>query len=351
MAWAVRANAGREALHISMLGPKENGAACGCVCFACGDKLRAINLDKSDEHFDKPSTQRRHFKHDQRGADRKCLSAAARLIAMAHFIEQDVIVLPPRPYTARRVLAIGETIKKEVEAPGASVKVIERRWVDDQSAILLLEDGRELAVTVRTSYSLGPDGTARSVLSFAGVTDPEVASWTKEQILDRMRLPDWMKWERHWDDEQLDASAQAELAHVENQFLSDIPQKWLEGLSGKMASETILHWVIKRAIERHKSLRVPEFAVPRTQTMPDGTLAQDTAKFASQNLLIDQVTFERKLGDMVPDVACWASKMGSNDPPFQLLIEAAVTHYVRHCVHPDSGGSVLPGWRRSSGQH
>lgn len=328
MAWAVRANAGRQAVHISMLGPKENGAACGCVCFACGDKLRAINLDKSDDHFGKPRTQRRHFKHDHVGADRKCLSAVARLIAMAHFIEQDVIVLPPRTYPASRVLANGKSIDKQVEAPGATVKVIERRWVDNQSAILLLEDGRELAVTVRTSYSLGPDGVSRTVLSFAGVTDPEVASWTKEQILAQMRLPGWMKWERHWDDEQLDASVQAELAHDEDLLLSDIPREWLEDLSGKMASETILHWIIKRAIERHKVLKVPEFPVVRTQIMPNGAVAKETARFEQQTLVIDRVVFERKVGDMVPDVVCWASKMGSNDPPFQLLIEAAVTHYV-----------------------
>jgi len=328
MTWAVRASAGRQAVHISMLSPKENGAACGCLCFACGDKLRAINLGKPEAHFEKPGTQRRHFKHDHGGADRKCLSAVARLIAMAHFIEQDVIVLPPRPYPVTRLLASGKTINVVKEAPGMTAKVLERRWVDDQSAILLLEDGRELAVTVRTAYSLGPEGASRSVLSFAGVTNPEVAGWSKEQILAQMRLPGWMKWERHWDDEQLDESGQGELANEEEQLLSDIPRQWLEGLSGKMASETILHWVIKRAIERHKTLKVPEFAVPRTQTMPDGTVAKETAKLAQHTLLIDRVTFERKVGDMVPDVVCWASKMGSNDPPFQLLVEAAVTHYV-----------------------
>ncbi|MDO9006080.1 MAG: hypothetical protein Q7V20_21765 [Aquabacterium sp.] len=328
MSWAVRVSAGRQAVHISMLNPKENGAACGCLCFACGDKLRAINVGKPATHFEKAGTQRPHFKHDHGGADRKCLSAVARLIALAHFIEQDVIVLPPRSYRVTRLLASGKTIEVVKESPGVTEKVVERRWVDDQSAILLLADGRELAVTVRTAHSLGPDGVSRSVLSFAGVTNPDVAGWSKEQILAQLLLPGWMKWDRHWDDEQLDESAQGQLASDEDQLLSDIPREWLEGLSGKMASETILHWVIKRAIERHKTLKLPEFSVIRTQTMPDGTVARETAKFAQQTLLIDRVTFERKVGDMVPDAVCWASRMGSNDPPFQLLIEAAVTHYV-----------------------
>jgi len=202
MTWAVRASGERQAVHISMLDPKENGAACGCVCFACRDKLRAINVGKPAAHFEKPGTQRPHFKHDNGAADRKCLSAVARLIAMSHFIEQDEIVLPPRRYKVTRPLPSGKTIEIVNVAPGETETVLERRWVDDQSAILLLANGRELAVTVRTAHSLGPYGISRSVLSFAGVTDVEVGGWSKEQTLARLLLPGWMEWERHWDDER-----------------------------------------------------------------------------------------------------------------------------------------------------
>jgi hypothetical protein len=328
MTWAVRGCAGRQAVHISMLTQKENGAACSCLCYACGDKLRAINVDKPATHFEKPGTQRPHFKHDHGAADRKCLSAVARLVALAHFIEQDEIVLPPRSHRATRQLLSGKAIEVVKESPGGTAKVIERRWVDDQSAILLLEDGRELIVTVRTAHSFDSDGASQSVLSFAGITNPEVAGWSKEQILAQLRLPGWMTWDRHWDDAQLEENAQGQLATAEDQLLSDIPRAWLEGLSGKMASETILHWVIKRAIERHRMLKVPEIVVTRSQSMPDGTVAEEVAKRNQQTLMIDRVTFERKVGDIVPDVVCWASKMGSNEPAFQLLVEAAVTHYV-----------------------
>lgn len=328
MTWAVRANAGRQAVHIAMLSSTENGSACGCRCYACGDKLRAINVGKPAAHFEKPGSQRPHFKHDHGAADRKCLSAVARLVALAHFVEQDEVVLPPRSRRATRQLLNGEIIDALQGSPSITAKVVERHWIDDQSAVLLLADGRELAVTVRTAHSLGADGVARSVLSFAGISNPEIAGWSKEQILAQLRLPGWMEWERHWDDAQLDDSAQGQLATKEDQLLSDIPREWLEGLSGKMASETILHWVIKRAIERRKLLRVPEVSVTRRKTMPDGTVAEELARLPQHTLVIEQVTFERKVGDIVPDVVCWASKMGSNSPPFQLLVEAAVTHYV-----------------------
>ena len=340
--WAVRAHAGRQAVHVSMLSPKENGAACSCLCYACGDKLLAINVDKPADHFKKPGAQRRHFKHDHGAADRKCQSAVAKLIALALFIEQDEIILPARSLPATRQLLTGKSIEIEMESPEATVKVAERRWIDDQSAVMLLADGRELIVTVRTNYSVDADGVSRSVLSFAGITNPEVAGWTSEEILAHLRLPGSLSWERHWDDEQLNELAQEDFAQMEARYLSDIPREWLEGLSGKMASETILHWVIKRSIERRKILKVPAIAIQRSMPMPDGTVDFEVAKRPEQTLLIDRVTFERKLGDIVPDVVCWASKLGSNDPPFQLLIEAAVTHYVDEAKQQKILGTRIP---------
>lgn len=328
MVWALRSNERRRAVHIADLKPHENGSACGCVCYACGDKLRAINLDKPKSHFELEGTQQRHFKHDHGTADRKCLSAVAKLVALAHFVEQSEVLLPPQPRAVARTLASGHVIKAAGEAPGRTAKVLEHTWIDDQSAVLLLDDGTELAVTVRTTHTLCEDGTSRAVLSLAGLKHSEAAGWSKEEILAHLRLPGWMKWERHWSDDQLTAKAGQELDDEESQLLGDIPREWLEGLSGKMASETILHWVIKRTFERTKMLKVPEVVIPRSRPMPDGTVATEQARRGPQTLLIDKVTFERKIGDMVPDVVCWASKMGGNGAPFQLLIEAAVTNYV-----------------------
>lgn len=328
MVWALRAGAARRAVHVSMLSPQENGASCGCLCYACGDKLRAINVDKPASHFEKQGSQRPHFKHDHGAGDRKCLSVVAQMVALAHFVEQDEVLLPSQSLPARRRMANGKVIDTLKETPATTARVLERHWIDNQSAVLVLDDGSELAVTIRTTHTLGQDGVSRSVLSFAGLRKPELAGWSKEQILAHLRLPGWMKWESHWSDKHLAESAAQDLADREAQLLGDIPREWLDGLSGKMASETILHWVIKRAIERRRMLKVPEIRIPRTRLMPDGTVASDSARRAEHTLIIDRVTFERRVGDLVPDVVCWASKMGGNGEPFQLLIEAAVTHYV-----------------------
>lgn len=328
MVWALRLNDRRRPIHISDLKAHENGKACGCACYACGDKLRAINLDKPNSHFKLKGSQQRHFKHDHNAGDRNCMSAVAKLVTLAHFVEQDEVFLPPSPRPGARTLANGLVIHAGAEAPARTAKVLERRWIDDQSAILLLDDGTQLAVTVRTTHTISEDGTSHAVLSLAGLKNPAVASWTKEQILEHLRLPGWMKWERHWSDDQLGAQAEQALDDKESEILGDIPREWLEGLSGKMANETILHWVIKRTIERRKMLKVPEIVIPRSMRMPNGAMADEEAKRAEHTLLIDKVTFERKIGDIVPDVVCWATKMGGNSAPFQLLIEAAVTSYI-----------------------
>lgn len=327
MTWAIRGDGSRRATHIAMLAPKENGLACRCLCYACGDQLRAINVGKPASHFDKPGSQRPHFKHE-RGADRKCLSAVARMVALQHFIEQDEVYLPPRRRPGRRELPTGHILASEATTPESTAQVTARKWIDDQSATLVLSDGRELIVTVRTAHSLDAAGQSRSVLSFAGLNNPDVAGWSTERILEQLRLPGWASWARHWDDETLDDSAEDQLGDLEDRFLSDIPREWLADLDGKMASETILHWLIKRAIQDSKRLKVPGVKQTVSRPMPDGTVAQEIAECPAHTLHLQAVTFERRLGTIVPDVLCWAKRVGSTESPYQLLVEAAVTHYI-----------------------
>jgi hypothetical protein len=327
MTWALRDDATRRAVYVGMLSPEENGLACRCICFSCGDRLRAINLGKSAAHFDLPRTQKKHFKHDS-GADRRCLTTVARLLALRHYVEQSEVYLPPRRPTSSRLLPTGKVLDPAVGAPGSTVAVSRREWIDDQSALLVLEDGRQMVVTVRASHTVALDGASCSVLSFAGLDCPEVAGWTPEKILDHVRLPDWAAWCVHWDDARLEASAQDDLNRQEELLLGDIPREWLEGLSGLMASETVLHWLIKRAIQSEGKLTVPSFWQDVELTMPDGTVAVEQAHCPAQTLELKDVKFERRLGGIVPDVVCLARRSGSREPFYPLLVEAAVTHYV-----------------------
>ena len=327
--WAVR-DLEKKLVHVGMLAPTENGLACRCRCLSCGENLRAINADKSANHFEKPGAQRRHFKHHHSSSgESRCLSAAAQRVALQLFVEQNTIFLPTRHRTVSRLSPVGVLVKAQQEVSTELVQVKSRIWVDDLSALLRLEDGRELLVTIRTHHQIRDDCGVACVLSLAGVRDPAIAGWDSDKILRHLRLPDCgIEWGRHWNDAELDANKENVLAEQEALYLGGIPQEWLEKLNGKQINETILHWIIKKTVSESKLLRVPEFSIPVRQQMPDGLVAEDTAFCGESVLQLDDIRLERRFDAMVPDVMCRARKNGFNGPIFDLIIEAAVTNYL-----------------------
>jgi hypothetical protein len=248
---------------------------------------------------------------------------------MQLFVEQDAIYLPPRCRTVSRVSSTGITVNVHQEIPGELVQIKSRTWVDDVSAILHLENGREMLVTVRANQKVDDDGRSVCVLSLAGVCDPAIASWDSDKILKHLRLPACgMKWDSHWDDSELDAQKDGDLAEQEDLYLGGIPQKWLDNLEGKQVNETILHWLIKKTVAETGILSVPAFSVLVRQEMPDGSMAEELATWGGGSLQLEDIRLERRFDTMVPDVVCRARKIGSNGPAVDLLIEAAVTNYI-----------------------
>jgi hypothetical protein len=327
--WAIR-DLEKKHVHVGMLAPTENGLACRCRCLSCGENLRAINADKPAAHFEKPGTQRRHFKHHHSSSgESRCLSAAAQRVALQLFVEQGTIFLPTRHRTVSRLSPVGVLVEARQEISTELVQVKSRIWIDDLSTLLRLEDGRELLVTIRTHHQVRDDCGVACVLSLAGVRDPAIAGWDSDKILQHLGLPDCgIEWGRHWDDAELDANKENDLAEQEALYLGGIPQEWLEKLDGKQINETILHWLIKKTVAKSKILRVPEFSIPVCQQMPDGLTAEETAFCGESVLQLDDIRLERRFDVMVPDVMCRARKIGFNGPIFDLIIEAAVTNYL-----------------------
>jgi hypothetical protein len=328
--WAVRDSNKQKFVHVGMLTPAEKGSACRCLCRSCGEPLVSINVGKPASHFDKPRTQRKHFKHRHLDSgESRCLSSVARFLALQLFVEQDAIYLPPRYRTVSRILPTGITVDAQQEIPDRLVQVKSYEWVDDVSAILRLEDGLELLVTVRAHQRIDDTGRSVCVLSLAGVCDPAIASWDSDKILQYLRLPgSGMDWESHWDDSELDAQKDGDLAEKEDLFLGGIPKKWLDNLEGKQVNETILHWLIKKTVAETGCLNVPAFSIPVRQEMPDGFIAEERAICSGGVLQLEDIRLEHRFDTMVPDVMCRARKRDSNSPEVDLLIEAAVTNYI-----------------------
>jgi len=147
--------------------------------------------------------------------------------------------------------------------------------------------------------------------------------------LKHLRLPGCgMDWDSHWDDSELDAQKDGDLAEQEDLFLGGIPKKWLDNLEGKQVNETILHWLIKKTVAETGVLNVPAFSIPVRQEMPDGSIAEETAICIGGVLQLDDIRLERRFDTMVPDVMCRAHMRGSKGPVVDLMIEAAVTNYI-----------------------
>ncbi|TBO34468.1 hypothetical protein EYS42_03395 [Aquabacterium lacunae] len=311
-----------------MLGSSEVGAKCECICPSCRQPLWAINVGKPPSHFELPGTQRKHFKHEHSGQE-KCLSGVSKIIALQLFVDQDVVALPPRRRNLPTTLPTGEVVYVKQELPGETVPIVRRTWIDDVSARLELPDGRILVVTVRTKEQIYDSGESRCVLSLADVADPEIASWDTRQILEYLRLPGCgIDWESHWQDDQLDARLPDDIASTREQYLDGIPAEYLEGLDGKQASETVLHWLIKKALSSTGVIRVPEHTVPVTMNMPNGETQTALAFCPGFDLYIEDVRLEKAFDSMVPDVFCTARKSSTVADAVPFMFEAAVTNYL-----------------------
>lgn len=328
--WAIHEANTDRFVHVGMLDASKKGAACKCLCRSCGEPLLAINVDKPPEHFNKPRAQRRHFKHRHSSADEaRCLSKTARLLALQLFVEQGVIYLPPRRHRNSLEMLNGEAISEELCIPAEEVRVRNRTWVDDQSAMLILDDGRQLLVTVRAHHTLNEELNSTCVLSLAGAIDPAISGWDTEKILAHLRMPGCgIDWKSHWDDAKLRAQETAVLEQMEDLYLGGIPREWLDGLDGKQIGETVLHWLIKKTIAERGKLHVPAMTVAVHQEMPDGSEVEEIAHCPATVLLLGDTRLERRLGNMVPDVICRARRADGQGSAFDLAIEAAVTHLV-----------------------
>lgn len=330
MLWAVRRSDPTRFVHVGLLEPSENGAACACLCRGCGEGLLAVNVSKPPEHFTRRGAQRKHFKHRSvNAAEARCLRRVAQLLALQLFVEQELVYLPQRPRLAQRNLPNGAPVMADLSSVAERVGVMRRTWIDDWSAVLLLEDGRELTVTVRTQQTFDAVGGATCVLSLAGVCDPMIASWGKEEILEHLRAPNnGLVWTRHWEDAQRQAQIDEALTRQQADLLGDIPPEWLQGLTGKQFNETILHYLIKKAVAERGSILVPAYRSTVTRTMPDGEVVQVLATWPACTLVLDEVRLEKRLGNMVPDVMCRAWPSNTPKLSFDLMIEGAVTHLV-----------------------
>ena len=329
MAWAMDQTT-QEPVYIGSLPRSRKGLACGCICPACKGVLQAVNAGMPKEHFDKPGAQRPSFRHDKGQQQDGCRLKIARLAALHLLIKSREIDLPARSVFRPRQGSSGKFYEGQAEVSPARVRVRHLSWVDEHAARLTLDDGRVLRIQLSGRMHTGSDDPNEAVITIS-VDDPEVSTWSAEDILSRVRLDgDWMCWQRHWDDQALAEQAEEDALAKARADL-DAPPQGLElpdGLLPYQQSETLLHWYVQNLLVGSAEIRTPELSRDVNMTMPDGRLVSKTVTIPAMTLKLSDVRSQYDMGNIVPDLWARARDVHKRLPVFDLLIEVAVTHKV-----------------------
>lgn len=327
MRWAVSKSTG-AAIYVGMLEGGQNGDACGCKCPACGEDLQAVNVDKDVSHFQKANTRGKFFRHPSGHHRKDCSFLTAKLAALQLLMECDKVDLPPPRRPWAHVGVSGATYTDSAVGQVWSGHITEKVWLDSQSARITI-DGRTVLIQLEARPTFSSDVKLDGVITIR-VDDPVVASWAPSEILQALQLDSGFScWEKHWDDEELEAEARRKAEEAADEALDRVPLELgsLEGLTCLQKSETILHAKVKEILASAGRLVVPADETNVTRLMLDGRRKTIPVRIESQTLLLSRVRLEAPWGGMVPDVVCNA-RASRNPTDGLLMIEVAVTHRV-----------------------
>lgn len=323
-AWARDSLTG-EPVYIMELGEQRRGGKCGCECQSCDLPLTAVNAAKS-EYIKRP-----HFRHPNGAEKSECMFLAARLAALQLLREQGVFELPARRVSGKVLGLSGTQHEVWIEHPAERIKIRDFDFRDKASALITLDDGRQLRFHLIGSGNRSEDGHVTPSV-FLDLSDAALAGMSLEELRKRTTLvPDGLCWQSHWRDAELQNQAdQAALAKavdlmdIEGEYITE-----LEGVELKFRRETLLHLEVKRILSESRQIRVPEVQCYVLRTADDGHEIEHSFDFPSQVIPLTAVTLEKRFGRLIPDVTAQTSA----DHGDILLIEVTVTNTIRQERH------------------
>lgn len=330
MVWGREADT-RQLVYVGALSGEQKGLKCNCICASCETVLQAVNVGKDASYFLKPNARGKFFRHDHGQQKRGCLTAAARLAALTMFMQSQEIDLPA-PSVRRDVTGVsGEIFAHTETGQRVRARITHRHWVNEQQARITLDNGKVILLTLVTGNKVTEGAGIDAVISIQ-VDDPDVASWPPEKLLCHAELIDkWVCWDRHWEHEALAEIAQMKANQQADECIDldtgdggPLPPE----LSALQRSESVLHHVLKSMLRDIGKIRVPGVSERVSREMPDGNTLIWEPTLSPMTLVLSDVRLEFRMGNQVPDVMCRATDESRQMPPFDLMVEVAVTHHV-----------------------
>lgn len=286
-----------------------------CLCPACGLPLVPVNADKPQG-----ALVTAHFRHPEGARRENCALIAARLAITRQLAEIGIIELPRRRMSRTAQGFSGQGYEVWVEAPAMRVKVLGARLYDHATAMLTLDDGRELLVDLTGLREADEDGRGRAIVTLS-LSDPEVAQLGPEEIRARLRILPDIRWCAHWGDRELAAQAEAAAKQTaldnldgwqagdEAEFQLRLPPGLDPGSTQRLRRETLLHRSVKAILESAAAIKTPEFEVRVSRNQPeefaeswDEEVIALTCVIVARQISLENVRLEHHLGTIVPDV-------------------------------------------------
>lgn len=319
LAWA-RDSKTQGLRYILELGPRENGAACGCSCISCGHPLQAVNAGKTVFQV------RPHFRHEPGAETARCHTQSARAALLASLREGDWIALPQLRHAVSVTGLSGTQYQGWIEVKPRRVQLRQAHFVDTTTAEVLLEDGRRLLVAVTgtaetTEVEIGACLMPRIEIA---TNDPQLAAMDSDQLR-AMLVPAILagRWCGHWPEPDLEAAALAAAQQAATEALDwdEEDEDYSPQLSADLRRESLLHREVKAILASAESVVLPGWRVASAPSQGIGNQLETVTKKRTLARL-SGARLEKKLGQIIPDVI--AQMMDGSE----LLVEVTVTNTI-----------------------
>jgi hypothetical protein len=201
--------------------------------------------------------------------------------------------------------------------------------IDRTRAVLTLADGRQIDVILSGSGDFSADTNEVNAVVTIEVKDPEIATLDAEQLRNRLVLKDAMCWQQHWDDDVLDAEANADALQTAREHLSVAPQELElpDDMPPELKTETVLHYAVKQILAEGGAFTAPGKQIVK-RANSDDLVHEKFWELRPQRLMLTNVELERRLGLIRPDLVCTARHLDGSDAFEALCIEVTVTNAI-----------------------
>lgn len=286
-----------------------------CICPACDLPLTPVMAGQPLRV--RPTA---HFRHPDGAHKDDCSLVAAREAATRHLLELGVLVLPRRRMSRTALGFLGHGYEVWVERPTEHISIVSATMHDHATALLTLDDGRQLLVDLTGVREPGSDGLGHAVVTLS-LSDPSLAMMDPEEIRARLRILPDMHWCCHWNDASLADEGDAVAAKAakdaldgwdsadEAEFLAQLPKDVEPSLVPGLRRETVLHREVKAILESASSIETPGLEVVVERDPPDEFAGEwETASIRKmwmtgpRQLNFGDVRLEKKVASIVPDV-------------------------------------------------